>query len=80
MKTTLDLPDDLFVEAKKRAAEERRPLRDLIETGLRAELRATRRPARRVKSITWVTVKGGLPDGLDVSDRDAMHDRLRRLR
>ncbi|MGH9256183.1 MAG: hypothetical protein ACRD3C_16620 [Vicinamibacterales bacterium] len=29
MKTTIDLPDELFVAAKKKAAEERRSLRDL---------------------------------------------------
>jgi hypothetical protein len=27
-----------------------------------------------------VTVEGGVPDGMDVSNRDAMHDRLRRPR
>jgi hypothetical protein len=39
MKTTVDIPDELFVAAKKRAAELRQPLRELIERGLRAELR-----------------------------------------
>jgi hypothetical protein len=78
MKTTLDLPDDLFVAAKKRAAEERRPLRDLVAQGLRGELAASTRKRRPTAAITWVTVKGGLPPDLDVSDRDAMHDRLRR--
>jgi hypothetical protein len=80
MKTTLDLPDDLFVEAKKRAAEQRRSLRDLIASGLRAELRGPRRPAISRKAVAWVTVKGGLPPGMDVADREAMHDRLRRTR
>ena len=71
MKTTVDLPDPLFVAAKKRAAEERRPLRDLIADGLRARLKGSKpRPAR---TIEWVTVRGGLPEGLDVSDREAMH-------
>jgi hypothetical protein len=75
MKTTIDLPDALFVAAKKRAAEERRPLRDLVASGLRTQLHR-----RRAKSgaIEWVTVKGGLPAGLEVADRDAMHDALRR--
>ena len=77
MKTTLDLPDDIFVAAKKRAADERRPLRDLVERSLRAELSATAKK-RKAAPIVWVTVKGGLPPDLDVSDRDAMHDRLRR--
>lgn len=77
MKTTLDLPDELFVAAKKRAAEERRTLRDLVASGLREHLR-TRTPRRRAAAIVWVTVKGGLPVGVDVADRDRMHDALRR--
>ena len=42
MKTTVELPDDLFVSAKKAAAERRTTLRDLIERGLRRELAAER--------------------------------------
>ena len=80
MKTTLDLPDELFVAAKKRAAEERRPLRDLVASGLRAQLQGPSRGRRAAAAIAWVTVKGGLPEGVDVSNRDAMHDSLRSRR
>ena len=80
MKTTLDLPDELFVAAKKRAADERRPLRDLVASGLRAQLQGRARGRRAAAAIAWVTVKGGLPPDMDVADRDAMHDRLRRSR
>jgi hypothetical protein len=77
MKTTVDLPDDLLIAAKKQAAEERRPLRELLEEGLRTVLQPAGR--KRVPSaIRWVTVRGGLPEGVDVADRDAMHDRLKR--
>ena len=76
MKTTVDIPDALLIEAKKRAAELRRPLRDLIAEGLRVILGADLRRAPR-GSIRWITVDGGLPPGLDVSDREAMHDFLR---
>lgn len=80
MKATVELPDSLFVAAKKRAAELRRPLRTLIERGLRRELDRDRsaraEPRKRVK-LRWVTVKGGLPPGVDVSDRAAMHEWLR---
>ena len=31
MKTTLDLPDELLIQAKKAAAEQRRPLRAIVE-------------------------------------------------
>ena len=75
MKTTVDLPDDLLVAAKKRAAESRSTLRALLERGLRRPRRA--RPAAQ-PAIRWVTVDGGLPEGLDVADRAAMSDWLRR--
>lgn len=81
MKTTVELPDDLVIEAKKRAAELRRPLRELVERGLRAELlrgRQERDGGRpRGVAIRWVTAPGGLPTGMDVGDREAMHDYLR---
>ncbi len=81
MKTTVDLPDELLIEAKKRAAELRRPLRQLIADGLRAQLEATapgQRPAAR--EIRWVTVPGGLPPGLDVADRESLSDWILRER
>ena len=79
MKTTIDLPDDLLVAAKKRAAESRSTLRALVERGLRRELSRPRRarPATH-PAIRWVTVDGGLPEGLDVADRAVMSDRLQR--
>jgi hypothetical protein len=83
MKATVELPDDLLVAAKKRAAELRRPLKVLIERGLRAELGyRTGGPEGRQQAIKlkWVTVDGGLPGGVDVADRAAMHEWLRRER
>lgn len=77
MKTTIDLPDELFVAAKKKAAEERRSLRDLVASGLRAQVRRAPGRAHAAARIQWVTVKGGLPAGMDVSDRDRMHAALR---
>jgi hypothetical protein len=77
MKTTMDLPDELLIAAKKRAAELRRPLRSLVEEGLRIRLamRDGRKPATSRK-IRWVCVKGGLPPGMEVADRVKMHDWL----
>jgi hypothetical protein len=77
MKTTLDLPDELLIAAKKRAAEQRRPLRALVEQGLRAQL--SRRPSnKKSKRVRWVTVPGGLPDQLDLANRESMHEWLGR--
>jgi len=79
MKTTLELPDELLIEAKKAAAEQRRPLRALVEEGLRLMLRGTEKktPAKRVR---LVTVKGGLPRDLDLSNREKMHEWIEKNR
>ena len=68
MKTTVDLPDELVIQAKIRAAHERRTLKDLIEAGLRRELASASR-ANTPGPITWVTVRGGLPTEIDAADR-----------
>ncbi len=79
MKTTIDLPDDLLIAAKKKAAETRSSLREIFERGLRRELSEPRRRGRG-RQIRWVTAPGGLPPGLDVADRAAMHAWLSRAR
>ena len=73
MKTTLELPDELLIEAKKRAAEQRRPLRALVEEGLRMVLRKPDRK-RRKRQVTLVTVRGGIAPDLDLSSREAMYE------
>lgn len=79
MKTTVELPDALFVEAKKAAAEQRTTLRTFIERAVRCEL--SRLPAaKKPGKIHWVTVDGGLPPGIDLTDRAQMHDWFRRQR
>jgi hypothetical protein len=48
MKTTVDLPGDLLIAAKKLATERRTTLRSLVERGLRKELgESESRAARR---------------------------------
>ena len=74
MRTTLDLPDDLFVAIKKRAVELHQPLRALIELALRKELgESLLKPKETRKKIRWVTVFGELPD-FDLSSRKAMSE------
>ena len=73
MKTTIDLPDELLIEAKQRAAAERRPLRALFEEGLRLALRKPDRQLRK-RQVKLVTVKGGLAPDLDLSNREAMYE------
>ncbi|HEY4114028.1 MAG TPA: hypothetical protein VGM17_08200 [Rhizomicrobium sp.] len=46
MKTTIEVPDELYRRAKSEAALQGRRLRDLVEDGLRQVLEAPRRPKR----------------------------------
>jgi len=73
VKTTIEIPDELLIAAKKRAAETRSTVRALVERGLRREIQrpsGTKPPARR--PIRWVSAPGGLPSGLDLSSREKM--------
>lgn len=77
MKTTVELNDELFIKAKKHAAEKRTTLRHLIEQGLRQQLAA--HPVRRqTRRIQWKTVPGGLPETLNISSRLHMHEWIAR--
>jgi hypothetical protein len=49
LKTTLEIPDQLFREAKVKAAMEGRRLTDLITEGLQLVLKKPQTPARRIK-------------------------------
>jgi hypothetical protein len=73
VKTTLDLPDELLIAAKKRAAEERTSLRALVARSLRREL-GEADGSERVVEIDWdsITVEGGLPTEVDFDNREAM--------
>ena len=81
MKTTVELPDDLLLAAKRKALETRTTLREILGRALRRELsqvggqRALRRPR-----IRWVTSAGGLPPGLDLSDRPKMVEWMQKER
>lgn len=73
-KTTIDLLDDLLIAAKKRAAEERTTLRQLVARGLRRELAGEETAGRNTGEIRWVVVDGGVPSGVDPADREQMYD------
>ncbi len=74
MKTTIELPDELLIEAKKRAAETRSTLKEIIERALRRELAASPKRPKPTRPFTWTVVDGGLPPDLDVSDRRKMYE------
>jgi len=79
VKTTVEIQDELLIEAKKHAAEHRTTVRALIESGLRHELGGrSKAPKAKRPVIHWITVPGGLPSGMDVADRAKMLERLER--
>lgn len=82
MKTTVDLPDELLITAKKRAAEKRTTLREIFEGALRRELARPESSgrARRRRKLRLLVVDGGLPPGLDVSNREKMYEWFDRQR
>jgi hypothetical protein len=59
MKTTVEIPDALFRQAKAYAASHGIPLREVFETGLRAVLEA-QPPAGKPFRLKWITTKGRL--------------------
>ena len=77
MKTTLELDDDLYARVKQMAAGRRTTVRRLVEESLRAHLFAPV-PRRKQRRVKWVTVAGGGPPGLDLRNRAAMHEWVRR--
>jgi hypothetical protein len=72
VRTTLDIADEILRQAKKRAADERVPLRKLVEDALRSYLSGRR--ARRAYRLKWTTERGGLRPGVDLDDRKRLLD------
>lgn len=74
MKTTIDIADSLLMEAKRKAREQNRTLRDLVEEGLRRVLA----DQDREKPFKWRhhPFKG---DGLQPGQREGDWEQLRDL-
>ena len=74
MRTTINLPDDLLAQLKKRAAESGRTLTALIEDVLREALARRRwRPQARQVPLTTYGARG-LQPGVDLDDTTALSD------
>ena len=75
MRTTIDIDDRLLALAKRRAMEKRTSLRKVVESALRrALLESGKAPARF--RLEWKTVRGNRIPGVDISDRDALYERM----
>jgi hypothetical protein len=73
MRTTIDINNQLYRAARKRAAEEGIPLRELVERALRLQL-APRAQRRRKYSLSWRTERGDAAPKVDIADRKALLD------
>lgn len=72
MRTTIEIGDELLRQAKKRAADERAPLRAVIEAALREYLSPRRR--QRGYRLRWHREHGRLQAGVRLDDREALFD------
>jgi hypothetical protein len=74
MRTTINLPDDLILQAKKAALEADTTLTEIIVNALRKALQKGRRkqPRRKIKLTTYG--EGGTFPGIDLDDTSAILD------
>jgi hypothetical protein len=80
MKTTIEIADSLFAQAKEVAARDGTTLRALVEEGLRFVL-GQRRSSREPFRLRKVTFGGrGLQPGIEEGDWDAIRDLVHRGR
>jgi len=74
MRTTINLPDDLILQAKKAALETDTTLTEIIANAVREAL-ARREKKTRQKDLRLVTYgKGGVAPGVDLDDSSSLLD------
>jgi hypothetical protein len=72
MRTTVEINDELFRKAKKKAADEGVPFRAVIESALRSYLE--KKKEKSGYKLKWRPEKGRLQPGVDLEDRDSLFD------
>jgi len=74
MRTTLDLPDELFLEAKTRAVQQRTTLKNLItqfiHAGLRSQTITISQPERRTPPPVAIRRASGQPQTPALTNRE----------
>jgi hypothetical protein len=78
MRTTMTLDDDVLKAARRRAREEDRPLKDVINEALRQGLALGAKPATPRYVFRLRTVEGRLLPGVDLTDRDKLFELMER--
>jgi hypothetical protein len=74
MKTTVEIEDRLFEQAKREALRRKTTLRRLIEAGLRYELKRPAKPKKFKLRDASFKGGGGLMPGVDFKNWDQMHE------
>ncbi len=75
MRTTIDISDDLLRELKRRAAETKRSLKEVIDEALRADLARRRKQAASGKTASLITFKGrGARPGVNLDSTSELLD------
>ncbi len=74
VRTTVDLPDELLRDARKRAAEEGTTLTALLADGLRLRLGGAPARRRRPRRLPRSTVGGGLQPWIDPASSASLLD------
>jgi hypothetical protein len=72
LSATIVISDELFRQAKKKAADARVSLRHVIEAALRKYLGGRPSPGRY--RLRWTPERGRLLPGVNLDDRDALFD------
>jgi hypothetical protein len=72
MRTTVEIKDQLFRQAKKRAADDGVPLRKVIEAALQRYLHG--QSSQKKYRLQWRTEKGRLLPGVRIEDRNSLFD------
>lgn len=77
MRTTLLLPDDLYLQVKRAAAEENRTVTSFVEEALRSALARHAEPARPAEPYRVTpSGTGGLQPGVDLTDSASLLDAM----
>lgn len=75
MRTTLNLDDNLMRAVRQRAAHTGRTMTEILELAIRELFDRESKPASDYR-FRWVTVRGTAQPAVDLTDRDALLDRM----
>jgi len=72
MRTTLEISDELFRQLKRKAADDGKPVRQVVESALRFYLGKAK--SRKTYQLQWHSERGRLLPGVRLDDRDTLFD------